>query len=155
MSSRAARVALLAVVVGISGQSQASAAALSGKDTTQQGYGQWFTIPTKGKVRAFASLEVNDHSVKKAAGLISIKNLNGKKAYVSYRPSGSRFGVGRKAWTAGPEIRPGSQYKYWWDYYYYPGLEPYAFEFRICLSKRGLDPCGAKLKIKEPPSRRF
>jgi hypothetical protein len=42
-----------------------------------------------------------------------------------------------------------------WDYYYYPALEPYAFEFRICLSKRGLDPCGSKLKNKEPPSRPY
>ena len=155
MVGRVGRFALLAAVVALGGQAPSPAVAVPARDTTEQGYGRWFEIPGKGGVRAFASLEVNDHNVKKAAGLISIKNLDGKKAYVSYRPSGSRFGVGRAAWLSGPEIRSGTRYKYWWDYYYYRALEPYAFEFRICLSKRGLDSCGGKLKIKEPPSRPF
>lgn len=118
---------------------------------------RWCSVPQKKGVAASAAVVKNDHNVNKAVGRISIKHSGQRtrdKTYVKWRPSGSRFGVGPLAWTYGPRVSPGGRASYWWDYYY-SGLEPYAFEFRICLADRGPDTCGTRLKIKDPKTPRF
>jgi hypothetical protein len=116
---------------------------------------KWCTVPSKDSLKGSAAVVKNDHSAHKAAGKIYLKNKGTKCGYISWRPSGSRFGTGRAAWTGGPKVCPGGTNDSWWDYYYYPVLQPYAFEFRICTERRGPDSCGSKLTIKDPKNSPF
>lgn len=154
---RLAALAASALAVGV-GTVAAPAALAPAQAASCQKVNEWCKIPGKKGVKASAAVVKNDHDVNKAAGVIKIQHTGKKtsdKAYVSYRPAGGRFGVGRAAWYGGPQLSPGGQNSYWWDFFYYSAWEPYAFEFRICIADAGFDTCGDKLTIKDPKNSPF